>query len=313
VAAEIIRLKQDSIEGLILDLRFNGGGSMREAIGVAGLFVNEGPIAIYHPKNETPFILKDANRGTVWDGPLLVLINGASASASEFVAAALQDYGRAIIAGSPSFGKGTAQNLLPADTNDMASVYSGTPNAVMKITGGKFYRLTGGSLQGKGIAPDVTIPGVLEHVIEREAQLPFYLPSDSVAKAAPHAPASVPGRTEVLARSMGRQAQGTFGIIRHLGDSLRKASYRTERVALGFEDYRRYSSRQKLLSMRAEKLHASGDPSIAVLATRSSLNVMEIDSFFRARHHRSMTALKADIVFHESVRILSDMIDLLQP
>jgi carboxyl-terminal processing protease len=117
VAKEISRMQEENIEGLILDLRYNGGGSVREAIGLAGLFIDEGPLCIFKSRVGKPYLIKDMNRGSAYNGPLLVMINGLSASASELFADAMQDYHRAIIVGSSSFGKATAQITIPLDTN----------------------------------------------------------------------------------------------------------------------------------------------------------------------------------------------------
>ncbi|HUC82429.1 MAG TPA: S41 family peptidase, partial [Flavisolibacter sp.] len=112
VAREIVKLKKDSIAGLILDLRFNGGGSLAEAVEMAGIFIDEGAICQIKKTDAKLETIKDINRGVIYNGPMLVLVNGQSASASELVAAALQDYNRAIIAGTPTYGKATGQNIL---------------------------------------------------------------------------------------------------------------------------------------------------------------------------------------------------------
>jgi carboxyl-terminal processing protease len=116
LSKEIIKLKREKIDGLILDLRYNGGGSVQEAVEIAGIFIEAGPMSIIRYGSGERGTLKDPSRGSIYDGPLMVLINGQSASASELVAATLQDYKRAIIMGSPSFGKATMQVMLPLDT-----------------------------------------------------------------------------------------------------------------------------------------------------------------------------------------------------
>ena len=121
VSKEIVKLRKDTIAGLILDLRFNGGGSMWEAMQLAGIFIDIGPVASVKDKEGKVRFLKDPNRGTIYDGPLMVLINGASASASEFVSAVLQDYNRAMIVGGTTYGKGTAQRGF---TDGYAAVFA---------------------------------------------------------------------------------------------------------------------------------------------------------------------------------------------
>ncbi|WP_462220133.1 carboxy terminal-processing peptidase [Ferruginibacter sp.] len=156
VSKEIVKLKKDTIAGLILDLRFNGGGSMWEAMQLAGIFIDIGPVASVKDKTGKINFLKDPNRGTIYDGPLVVLINGASASASEFVSAVLQDYNRALIVGGTTYGKGTAQQVLPLDTSKInpAKKY----DDFVKVTMNKFYRVNGSTAQWKGVVPDIKLP-----------------------------------------------------------------------------------------------------------------------------------------------------------
>ncbi len=156
LSKEIVKLRKDTIGGLILDLRYNGGGSMWEAMQLAGIFIDIGPVASVKDKDGKVHFLKDPNRGTIYDGPLLVLINGQSASASEFVSAVLQDYNRAIIVGGTTYGKGTAQVVLPMDTlePDVNKKYED----FVKVTEQKFYRVNGSTTQWKGVVPDISLP-----------------------------------------------------------------------------------------------------------------------------------------------------------
>jgi carboxyl-terminal processing protease len=178
VAKEIIKLKKEGIGGLILDLRYNGGGSMNEAVGLAGLFIDAGPVAQVKARDEKIYTLKDVNRGEVWDGPLVVLVNGSSASASEVVAGTLQDYNRALIVGSPTFGKATAQVVLPMDTTiDLATLNrQAQASSYIKITLSKLYRINGTTAQFSGVRPDVLLPEPPDATERREADEPFALP-----------------------------------------------------------------------------------------------------------------------------------------
>lgn len=166
VSKEIIKLRKDNIGGLIIDLRNNGGGSMWEAMQLAGIFIDAGPVASYKEKNGKIQVLKDPNRGTIYDGPLMVLINGASASASEFLSATLQDYNRALIVGGTTYGKGTAQEVIPLDTlkEDPNKKYED----FVKVTGGKFYRINGSTVQWKGVEPDIAFPDIYADISFKE-------------------------------------------------------------------------------------------------------------------------------------------------
>ncbi len=158
VSKEIVKLRKDTIAGLILDLRYNGGGSMWEAMQLAGIFIDIGPVASVKEKDGKVHFLKDPNRGTIYDGPLMVLINGASASASEFVSAVLQDYNRALIVGGSTYGKGTAQVVLPMDTLPFSK--SKNYGDFVKVTQRKFYRVNGNTTQWMGVIPDIELPDV---------------------------------------------------------------------------------------------------------------------------------------------------------
>ena len=166
VSKEIIKLKRDNIEGLIIDLRGNGGGSMWEAMQLAGIFIDAGPVASVKERNGKVVFLKDPNRGTIYDGPLIVLINGASASASEFFSATLQDYNRAIIVGGTTYGKGSAQQVMPLDTSK-ADAYKKYEDFI-KVTDSKFYRINGSTVQWNGVKPDINFPDVYADVQFKE-------------------------------------------------------------------------------------------------------------------------------------------------
>jgi carboxyl-terminal processing protease len=159
VAKEIVKLKQDNIQGLVIDLQNNGGGSMEEAIKLAGMFIDYGPVSILVNSNNKQTVLKDYNRGSVYYGPIVIMINGNSASASEFFSAAMQDYNRAMVVGSKSLGKASMQTILPLDDNQQDFV---------KLTVEKFYRITGDSNQIKGIIPDIAFPTLYDSIVRRE-------------------------------------------------------------------------------------------------------------------------------------------------
>ncbi|TYB78088.1 tail-specific protease [Bizionia gelidisalsuginis] len=163
VRQEIERLKEENIEGLILDLRNNGGGSLKTVVDIAGLFIKDGPIVQVKSTNAPKEVLEDTDQAIVWDGPLVIMVNELSASASEILAAAMQDYKRAIIIGSKqTYGKGTVQNII--DLNRMVRQNSHGDLGAIKITRQKFYRVNGGSTQLEGVRSDVVIPDRYSYV-----------------------------------------------------------------------------------------------------------------------------------------------------
>lgn len=168
VAKLIDELKQQQIDGLIIDLRDNGGGSLREANELIGLFISRGPTVQIRDSAGRVDILGDYDPDTLWNGPLTVVINRLSASASEIFAGAIQDYRRGLIVGSRSFGKGTVQTLQPLEYGQV------------KLTTAKFYRISGESTQHQGVSPDISFPAMIDEQEIGESALDFALPWDQV-------------------------------------------------------------------------------------------------------------------------------------
>jgi len=181
VLALINRLKQEHIQGLVMDLRRNGGGSLEEAVNLTGLFIKRGPVVQAKDSNGNIHVSKDRDPSVAWDGPLIVCCNRLSASASEIFAAALQDYNRAVIVGdSSTFGKGTVQTMLEIG-RIMPFLGSGNNEAgALKLTIQKFYRIAGGSTQHKGVESDVKLPSLFDHQEIGESALKNPLPYDTV-------------------------------------------------------------------------------------------------------------------------------------
>ncbi len=171
VAKEIQKLNQDNIQGLVIDLQDNGGGSMEEALKLAGMFIDFGPVSVLVNKQNKHTILKDYYSGSSYNRPIVLLINGNSASASEFFAAAMQDYNRAIIVGSKSLGKASMQTIIPLD---------GSQKDFVKLTIEKFYRITGDSNQINGIIPDINLPVLFDSIVPREISLKTALKYDVI-------------------------------------------------------------------------------------------------------------------------------------
>lgn len=213
VAREILKLKKENITGLILDLRFNGGGSLLEAINLAGVFIDNGPLALMQEVDQPAVTLKDLNRGTLYSGPLVILINGYSASASELVSAALQDWNRAILMGSKSYGKATGQIILPVNNPAL--------NGFIKVTNERLYRVTGKSLQQKGITPDIELPDAYELFFERERNLRNSIVPDSIVKKVYYSALPALPLAELKQRSLQRQPHA-FKKIAAVADLLTK-------------------------------------------------------------------------------------------
>ncbi len=171
VASEVERLKKDNIDGLIIDLQENGGGSMEEAVKMTGLFIDKGLVTVLSDNRGKQHLMKDDMRGNIYNGPIIILTDGSSASASELFTAALQDYKRAVIIGAPTSGKASMQTLVPLDYSQ---------SDYIKLTIEKFYRVNGKSHQGVGVIPDVAMPVLFDSLVQRESSFETALRNDSI-------------------------------------------------------------------------------------------------------------------------------------
>ncbi len=310
MAQEILKLKRDKIDGLIIDIRFNGGGSMQEAISLAGIFINEGPVCLIEDRNQKPYVLKDVTRGTIYDGPLLILVNGYSASSSEILTAALQDHNRAIIVGTPTFGKSSSQIIYPIDTtsqnNDATS--ESEASEYIKVTTSKIYRITGSTFQKTGVIPDITLPSHLEFGY-READTPNALPNDSIAKKVMYIPL-LPYPVKELAQlsssriSKNKQFQGLIAY----NDSLRyflKNSYTINLNPKSFykSEYHFYEMFQRLDSITYSKnnLYVTEFPSF-------DKQVIELNPYKKELNEQMQKKAQNDIYIQECFQILTDFI-----
>ena len=183
IKKEVEKLKKEGVEGIIIDLRDNGGGSLQEVVEMGGLFVPKGPMVQVKGKVGAPNIMENKFSKVVWDGPLAVMINHGSASASEILAAAIQDYKRGVIIGTQSFGKGTVQSFLDLDQYVLPQFDSLRPLGSVKITMQKFYRVNGGATQLKGVMPDVALPDPYEFLEVGEKDMDYPMPWDEISKA----------------------------------------------------------------------------------------------------------------------------------
>lgn len=176
------RFNKEKVDGVVLDLRHNGGGILQEAVNLAGLFITRGPVVQIKDYRGRQRVMSDVNINVTYNGPLVVAVSHMSASASEIVAAALQDHGRAIIVGSKAtHGKGTVQQLLPLNRSFIANLAE--DSGQLKFTISKFYRINGATTQRDGVAADIVLPSIMEYLGTSEGELPRALEADRIAKA----------------------------------------------------------------------------------------------------------------------------------
>ena len=257
-------LKADGgIDALVLDLRGDGGGFLQEATALTGLFIDQGPVVQVRDTDGRVDVLDDPEAGVAWSGPLAVLVDRTSASASEIFAGAIQDYRRGLILGQPTFGKGTVQQMIPLDR------WSGTPTqGQVTVTIGKFYRVTGESTQLKGVVPDIELPAVIDTVDVGESVLQYALPWDRIAPV-DFSPLPANGRSvrELLQAQSARTASdGDYRWLMQGIESL--ASARKERsVSLNLEQRQRERTAQEQRRLEQENMRRAlaGLPALGTL------------------------------------------------
>lgn len=308
VAKEIVKLRRENINGLILDLRFNGGGSLMEAIQLAGIFIDEGPLCIVKTRDQKNVTLKDPNRGTIYDGPLLVLVNGQSASASELLAAVLQDYNRAIIAGSPTFGKATSQDIFPLQMGTTVTVKE---RGYAKITIGKIYRVTGNATQQKGVIPDVSLPDIYESFAYRENDYLTALLNDTVQKNQYYKPLKPLPVSTLAVKSSERIAKdNNFRQIDLIRKMFREQSADRSSISLKWDDFEKRiikenAGRGKITN---EEINVTGYKADNHNFDKDRLNTDENFSMFNSRWIKK---LDSDVYIEEAYKVLLDYISVM--
>lgn len=305
VSKEIIKLKKDSVKAIILDLRNNGGGSMWEAMQLAGIFIDIGPVASVKEKNGKVRFLKDPNRGSMYDGPLLILVNGSSASASEFLSATLQDYKRALIVGGTTYGKGTAQVVLPMDTTAHPA-----KNSIdfVKVTGSKFYRINGSTTQRKGVEPDIRLPDIYSDTSFKESFNKSALQSDN-SKTGTYQLFYLPDIAMLAARSKSRvDTTKYFAAVNKFIDWYKL--YKTNRtVPLTWNGYTAFYTSTKNVFKDLEEKKDCAD----TLSVRNNSfdwqRIMESTGVSKENNEAYLDGIKKDETIAEAYRILMDWIN----
>jgi len=241
VLKEVLKLKNEGIDGLVIDLRNNGGGSLPDVVKMAGYFIKEGPIVQIQEKGGRKSVLTDTDPGMYYDGPLAVMVNGGSASASEIFAAALQDYQRAVIVGSEfTFGKGTVQRFLDLDQVVNSAHENNKPFGALKLTFQKFYRINGGSTQLKGVKSDVVLPDNMKYLDYGERELEHHLEWDKISPQEFELYSNPTVLKEIEAASQKRiNADPEFALIDEKAKKIKEIRDQTV-VSLNFEKFRAY-------------------------------------------------------------------------
>ncbi|HMB17264.1 MAG TPA: carboxy terminal-processing peptidase [Pelovirga sp.] len=296
---ELVRLQQQGVSGLILDLRNNGGGSLTDAVSVSGLFIDGGPVVQVRDSSGSIRSLRDDDKNVAYDGPLIVMVNRFSASASEILAGALQDYGRALIVGDEhTHGKGTVQAVLDLDRFiGLRGMSQYMPLGAAKVTIQKFYRITGDSTQERGIIPDIILPSRLDGLESGEKYIDNALPWDRIAAASYTPWKSPPDNLERLQqRSQERLANSEEFL------NIKQAAQRAEK--------RRELTTQSLRLDDMLKERRELQEEQKSLNTPHGMPSADVDNGDKSREEVLIESLKDDPYVQEGKQILADLLSL---
>ncbi|MGF1557486.1 MAG: carboxy terminal-processing peptidase [Flavobacteriaceae bacterium] len=305
VAKEVERLKQEGAEGLILDLRDNGGGSLKTVVEMAGLFIKDGPIVQVQSAGKSKEVYEDKDERRQWDGPLVILVNELSASASEILAAAMQDYKRAIVIGSKqTFGKGTVQNVLDLG-NIVRSNEHGDLGAI-KLTTQKFYRINGGSTQLEGVKSDVVVPDKYSYIEIGERDQANPLKWDKISPADYDLWDGYIDYEQTLANSKARMANNPQ--IKLIEENARwlKSQQDEHVISLSYQDYITEKAKVKEKSDYFKKLF-DYDSKLTFESLKYERELFTQDTVLREKRDRWHKDLAKDVYVEEAVNVLQDL------
>ena len=305
VEREIERLKKKNIDGLIIDLRNNGGGSLKTAVDVAGLFIKSGPVVQVKSKGARKQVLDDNNPSLVWDGPLVIMVNELSASASEILAAAMQDYKRGVVIGSKqTYGKGTVQSII--DLNRWLRSNNNGDLGAIKVTTSKFYRINGGSTQLEGVKSDVVVPDRYSYIEIGEKDQDNPLPYDKIEPAQYSYWNNLVGYNDIITRSKERMAKNNqIGLI---DESAKWLSDRRniDKISLKYVDYKDDIEKNEKKIKYFDKIEEYKS-ALEFSSLPYELSKIEKDTVLGEKRKRWHKNLKSDVYVDEAVNVLEDI------
>lgn len=308
VAREVTKLKEQNVDGIVIDLRNNPGGSLYDVVQMAGLFIEDGPIVQVKDRDNRPSVLKDKDRTVLYTGPLAVMVNEFSASASEIFAAAIQDYGRGVIIGSTNtYGKGTVQRQIGLDPETGFSMSSSELGTV-KLTLQKYYRINGGSVQLKGVESDIVLPDQLEYLKVREKDDPDALPFDEINQS-PYSTWKA-GYDLKTIQQLSKQridSDSTFNIIRRNAKWLADQN-EDKQSSLQLDKYRKEQKKlRETFAQNDSLLRLKAETNVAALP--SDENKWADDKGKQDRFNAWLRSLRKDIYLDQAVKVMGDIIN----
>ena len=307
VKAELQKLKAENIDGIIVDLRGNGGGSLRDAIEMTGHFIESGPVVQVKARYSKPEVMVDRKPGVVYDGPLVVLQNHFSASASEIFAAAVQDYDRGIIMGSKaSFGKGTVQRFIDLDRMLTSNYNDLKPMGSVKITTQKFYRVNGGATQLKGVTADISMPDRFSLFDMGEQEQDFVMEWDEIPQAS-YTQWQVPyNEKQIIKASNDRIAKNE--VLQQVDVNAKHMKAQSEDTEITL-NYDAFVKEKDEIDARDKEFKDLMKPIESLEITNISVDLEEIsqDTIKVDLNEKWLKKLKKDVQLNEAVNVINDM------
>jgi len=308
VEKEIAKLKTEKVDGIILDLRGNGGGSLRDAIEMTGHFIEQGPVVQVKGRYTPAEVMKDNDKTVSYDGPLVVMINQFSASASEILAAAIQDYDRGIILGSSSsFGKGTVQRFFELDRYLTAGASQYRPLGAVKITTQKFYRINGDATQLKGVESDIVVPTQYAYFDMGEKEQEFVMPWDEIDAVDHSIWKPKYNESEVISKSQERIRSNE--LFKKIDENAKLLKSQTDETIISL-NYDSFSSKQAMLDAQDdayEQIMKDAPVQLDVKNLQVDVRSFEADSVKTEINEKWLKNLKKDVTLEEAVFVIKDL------
>lgn len=305
MAVEIERLAKDGVKGIVLDVRDNGGGSLKTVVDIVGLFINQGPVVQIKSAAEKKDILYDRDSRIEWDGPLVIMINEFSASASEILAAAVQDYKRGVIIGSKqSYGKGTVQNVI--DLNQFIRGGSFGDMGALKTTTQKFYRINGGSTQLEGVKSDVVMPDRYSYLKMGERDVDNAMPWDKIAPASYQVWNKQNNFDKVIINSNERMKENSQ--LKLIDENAKWLDERNKETVYSL-NLDKFKADQKALEEKGKKFKPIYDykNNLVFESLPYEVQQIKIDPTLKEKRDRWHESLSNDVYVEEAIHILGDL------
>ncbi len=303
----LIDLQKKNVEGIVLDLRNNGGGSLRDVIDIAGLFIPQGPVVQVKPGKGKPSVYRDRDGEVLYDGPLVILTNSFSASASEILAAAMQDYDRAIVIGSPStYGKGTVQRFFELDNALPRGTKLSKPLGSLKVTIQKFYRIDGSTNQKTGVIPDIIIPDAYSYIPTGESSYDYALPFDKIKETDYKEYFSPNSYSSTITNSKQRVQTDTRYKALETNARQREELSKMTQYTLNLTKHRERNEQLEAAAKEFEELDKEIE-GITISETKKVTDEKLDDKTVQDRRKSFHDAIRKDLYIYEGLQVIADM------